>query len=239
MPLTRLVVVLPILVVALPLAAQREHAVAPLPTVTISGVVRDANGAPVPGAIVSSGTWSSNRNGTGSDGKYTLRLPANRAALITVEDFAFEPQRVTFTPTTGATLDLTLTTSRPAVSVKMTSGTTHILDLGTSQFAYLIPLSGYARMDTANFCKPDGSQFKPDKSEFAKIVGPATSATFSACCTLGPTMTLNVEMKSGEKTAVYFNDACFGNEVDFIGRERSTGLWQYLRFTDIAEIDFP
>lgn len=229
-----------ILLVALPLgAAQREHAVSPLPAVTITGVVRDANGTPLAGAVVSSGTYASNRNGTNADGKYTLTLPANRAALITVEDFAFESRSVTFTPTTGATLDLTLSTPRPAVTVKMANGTTHVLDLGTSQFAYLIPFSGYARTDVANLCKPDGSSFKPDKSEFAKIVGPATSTTFSACCSSGPTIMVNVEMKSGEKTAVYFNDACLGNEVDFIGRERTTGLWQYLRFTDIAEIDFP
>jgi hypothetical protein len=52
-------------------------------------------------------------------------------------------------------------------------------------------------------------------------------------------MTVNVEMKSGETSQVYFNDSCFGNEVDFIGRERSTGQWLYFNFTNIAEIDFP
>ena len=30
-----------------------------------------------------------------------------------------------------------------------------------------------------------------------------------------------------------------GNEVDFLGREKSTGTYLYFRFTDIAEIDFP
>ena len=46
-------------------------------------------------------------------------------------------------------------------------------------------------------------------------------------------------MKSGEKSHVFFNDSCFGNEVDFLGREKSTGTYLYFRFTDIAEIDFP
>lgn len=230
-----------LLVLGFPLqaAAQRVHPVSPLPTVTVTGVVHDATGKPVGGAIVSSGSSFSNRNGTAPDGKYSLTLPVNRPTTILVEDFAYESQTLNFTPTTGATLDITLTRPRPALTVKATSGETHELDLGTSQFAYLVPFSGYTRSDTANFCKPDGSPFAPSKTEIARIVGPGTSVTFAPCCSKGPTVSINVEMKSGEKTTAYFNDACIGNEVDFIGRDRNSGLWQYLRFTDIAEIDFP
>ncbi len=227
--------------IAVPLAARvRQHSVTPLGAVTITGVVRDAaTGAPVAGAIVHSGTFSSNRNGTAADGKYSLTLPGGRPTLITVEDFAYEPVTVPFIPIQDGTLDLNLTKSRPAVTVKLISNETHILDLGTSQFAYLVTLSGYVRFDQGNFCKPNGSAFAPDKTEIDRIVGPATPVNFSTCCTLGPVMTLTVEMKSGEKTPVYFNDSCFGNEVDFIGRERSTGQYLYINFVNIAEIDFP
>jgi hypothetical protein len=51
-------------------------------------------------------------------------------------------------------------------------------------------------------------------------------------------MAVTVEMKSGERTQAFFNDSCFGNEVDFIGRERTTGQFLYLKFTDIKELDF-
>ncbi len=228
------------LLVAVPLFADvRERAVIPVGAVTITGVVRDANGVPVAGAIVHSGTFYSYRNGTERDGKYSLTLPGDRPTLITVEDFAYDPVTVPFTPTKDAKLDLTVTQSRPTVTVKLTSGETHVLDLGTSQFAYLIIFSGYSRTDNANFCKPNGDAFAPAKTEFARIVGPATSVNFSVCCTRGQVMTLNVEMKSGEKLPVYFNDSCFGNEVDFIGRERSTGQYLYFNFANIAEIDFP
>ena len=228
------------LLAALPLSADiRERAVIPVGAVTITGVVRDANGVPVAGAIVHSGTFYSNRNGTAPDGKYSLMLPGDRPTLITVEDFAWEPATVPFTPTKDARLDLTVTLPRPGVTVKLTSGETHVLDLGTSQFGYLIPLTGYSRTDNANFCKPNGEAFAPAKTEFTRIVGPATSVNFSGCCTRGPVMTLNAEMKTGEKSQVYFNDSCFGNEVDFIGRERSTGQYQYFNFANIAEIDFP
>lgn len=228
------------LLISVPLSADfRARAVIPISSVTITGVIRDASGAPVAGAIVHSGTFYSNSNGTDPDGKYSLKLPGNRLTLITVEDFAFDPVTVPFTPTKDAKLDLTVTRPRPALTVKLSSGETHILDLGTSQFGYLIPLSGYGRTDNANFCKPNGTAFAPAKTEFARIVGPATSVNFSGCCTRGPVMMVNVEMKSGETSQVYFNDSCFGNEVDFIGRERSTGQWLYFNFTNIAEIDFP
>jgi len=221
------------------LAANKEHAVTPMQNVTISGVVRDANGAPVAGAIVHSGTFYSNRNGTTPDGKYSLTVPGGRPTLITIDDFAFESVTVAITPTKDAKVDFTLPKSRPSVTVKLTNGETHILDLGTSQFAFLITFSGYARYDNGNFCKPDGSTFAPGKTEIAKIIGPATPVNFSTCCTLGPVMTLNVELKTGEKSQVYFNDSCQGNEVDFLGRELSTGVFNYFNFANIAEIDFP
>ena len=230
-----------LLIAASPLFAAdtKPHAVTPTAKVTISGVVLDASsGAPVAGAIVHSGTFYSNRNGTAADGKYSLTLPGGRPTTLTVEDFGYEPVTLSVVPANDAVLDLRLTTPRPTVTVKLTNGETHVLDLGTSQFGYLIVFSGYSRSDNANLCKPDGSQFFPAKTDIAKIVGPATLADSALCCNRGQVMAVNVEMKSGEKTRAFFNDSCFGNEVDFIGRERSTGQFLYLRFIDIAEIDF-
>jgi hypothetical protein len=231
-----------LLIAASPLlaAANKQHAVIPVPNVTISGVVKDANtGAPIAGAIVHSGAFYSSQTGTGTDGKYTLRLPGARMTSLTVVDFAYETVNVNLIPVEGAVVDLTLTTSRPVVTVKLTNGETHILDLGTSQFAYLQPLSGYIRGDSGNFCKPDGSAFSPSKTEIAKIIGPAVPVDFTTCCKMGQVMRATVELKSGQSSQVYFNDSCFGTEVDFLGRERSTGTYAYFKFTDIAEIDFP
>lgn len=220
-------------------AGQKEHAVKPGANVMISGVVLDAStNRPVAGAVVHSGTFYSNRNGTAADGKYSIVLPGGRPTTLTVEDFAYETITQNVVPVDGGVLDLRLTTSRPTATIKLTNDEVHVVDVGTSQFGYLIVFSGYARADNANFCKPDGSQFLPSKTDIAKIIGPATPVTFSACCTRGPVMTVTVEMKSGERTEVYFVDSCFGNEVDFIGRERSTGQYLYLNFTRIAEIDF-
>ena len=226
---------------AVPLFADnvRQHPAASPATVTIRGVVRDSSGTPVPGAYVRSGTYSSSHNnGTKVDGKYSLTIPGGRPTLLTIEDFAFDTVTVPMTPTADMTVDFTLTTALPTVTVTLNNGEKHVLDLGTSRFAYYIVFANYARFSSANLCKTDGSAFAPHKSEFAKIVGPFSLVNFSPCCSRGPVVTANVEMKSGEKMQVYFNESCFGSELDFLGRERSTGVYDYFKFDDIAEIDF-
>ena len=90
-----------------------------------------------------------------------------------------------------------------------------------------------------NFCKDDGTSITPDKHTIKRVIGPAVSVDNSTCCKIGPIFKAQLEMKTGEKFTVYFNDSCFGNEVDFLGREKSSGNYQYFKFADIAEVDFP
>jgi hypothetical protein len=231
-----------VVIAAMPLAADvpgRGHPVRPLALVTISGVVRDSvTGAPIAVAVVHSGSaYYDRNNGTKPDGAYILTVPAGRPVLITAEQFSYEPQIKTPIAVAGMTLDFNLT-PRATATVKLNSGVTHVLGLDSSSFAYVIPFSGYARFDNANFCKTDGSAFAPSKNDISKIIGPATSVNFTPCCASGAVLSANVELKSGEKMQVYFNDSCGDSEVDFIGRERSTGVYQYFKFVDIAEIDF-
>lgn len=226
------------LLTAIPLSAatNKRHLIAPLPEVTISGVVTDATtGARVKNVVVSNGVVFSI---TDDQGAWTLKLPLGRPTLLTATYFAFKTQTQTVTPAAGAHADFALSPN-PIITVKTTAGESVDLDYDTSKFAYIIVFIGYVKDDNANFCRPNGETWGPNKSEFRKVTGPATNVNFSPCCTLGPITTANVEMKSGEKTAVYFNDSCFGNEVDFLGRERSTGVFRYFAFKDIAEIDFP
>ncbi len=225
---------------AIPLAAatttSKRHLIRPVPEVTVTGVVRDAsNSRPVKNVIVSNGVLFAT---TDDSGAWTLKLPQGRPTLLTATYFAFHTQTVSLTPSAGGTLDFSLTPN-PIITVKTAGGESVDLDYDTSKFAYIIVFIGYVKDDNANFCKPNGQAWAPNKSEFNKITGPATNVNFNACCTLGPVTTANVDMKSGEKTAVYFNDSCFGDEVDFLGRERSTGNFRYFAFKDIAEIDFP
>jgi hypothetical protein len=194
-----------------------------------------SNGLPVASANV---TYAGQTQITTGSGQASLNLPTGKPAVVTVVHAAFAPLSQTITAQPGGTYDLILT-ENPSVTIKTKTNEAHVVDIGTAQFANAAFFSNPTRSDTANFCKEDGSDFTPDKTEFTRIIGPGVMETASQCCQLGKVVSANVEMKSGAHLKVYFKDSCSGNEVDFVGREKSTGLYQYFRFTDIAEIDFP
>jgi hypothetical protein len=231
-----------IAVAAIPAAAQaaRRRAVVPATgngqTTRILFTVKDAsNGVPVAGATLAYGSQSQI---TSANGQAAITLPVGAPASVSVVHPAFAPFSQTITAAANGTYDLNLT-GKPSVTIKTKTGETHVVDIGTAQFAFAAVLSNPVRSDTGNFCKEDGTDFRPPKTDFARILGPAVMETASQCCQFGKVASANVEMKSGAKLKVYFKDTCDGSEADFVGREKATGQYQYFRFVDIAEIDFP
>jgi hypothetical protein len=194
-----------------------------------------ATDVPVASANV---TYAGQTQITNATGQASLDLPIGKPAVVTVVHAAFAPFSQTITAQPNGLYELTLT-EKPSVTIKTKTNETHIVDIGTAQFANAAIFSNPTRSDTGNFCKEDGSDFTPDKTEFTRIIGPGVLETASQCCQFGKVISANAEMKSGAHLKIYFKDSCSGNEVDFVGREKSTGLYQYFRFTDIAEIDFP
>lgn len=225
----------------LPAGAQnRKRAVSPTgqtgPTTQIIGTAKDAtNGVPVGGAVVTSNglTATSLPNGL-----FALTLPVGKAATISIAHPAFNAFTQSITVQTGGKYDFALV-EKADVVIKTKTNETHVVDIGTAKFAYTVLFSSAVSSDNGNFCKEDGSDFTPAKTDFSRILGPAVPASAPQCCQFGNVMSVNVEMKSGAKMLVYFKDSCSGNEVDFVGREKSTGLYAYFAFTNIAEIDFP
>ena len=218
-------------------AAEKRRVAALLPSIPVSGTVTDAaTHLPLAGAQIVNGT----RNFVTSDagGHFAINLPGGRLTLLSVRRLGYASVDRSITPTPGLSFDFSLS-PLPVVTVKLVTGETKTLDLGTAQFAYLIPLSGYVRSDTGNFCDPDGTAFMPAKSDIAKIVGPGVSETSSSCCTLGPVMGINLVLKNGQTKKTFFADSCFGYEVDFLGREIASQAYLYFAFKNIAEIDFP
>lgn len=236
-----------IVVALLPLAAQtaRHRAVAPPSSivVTLTGFILDAtNGQPLANAQVSAeGRHSAV---TDSRGVYSIQITKNRNVAVTAEQFAYNPQTQAVFGGEGAHADFSLA-PKATVTVKLIkpqgdpAKDTYVLDIDSAQFAYLIPFSSYIHGDVANFCKDDGTSITPDKHTIKRVLGPAVPVDNAGCCKLGPVMKAQLELKTGESFPVYFNDSCFGNEVDFLGREKSSGQYQYFRFADIAEVDFP
>lgn len=239
---SRISICILIALAAIPAMGQtaRRRAVSPAsgtgPTTKALFTVKDAsNGVVVVGATV---TYAGKSQITNGSGQASLSLPIGIPAVVVVDHPAFLPFSQSITTQANGTFDLNLT-EKASVTIKTKTNETHIVDIGTAQFANAAVFSNPVRTDNANFCKEDGTDFAPDKTEFTRILGPAVPATASQCCQFGSVMSANVEMKSGAHLKVYFKDSCSGNEVDFVGREKSTGLYQFFRFTDINEIDFP
>jgi len=228
---------------AIPAVAQttRHRAVAPTvqtgPETQVIITAKDAaNGIPVESGAV---TYAGKVLNTGPNGQFAINLPVGKPALITIEHPAFLPFSQTVTAQVGGRYDVTLT-EKPSVTIKLkTDIVPRVVDIGTAQFSYAPAFSSNINTDKANFCKEDGTDFMPDKTEFSRITGPATPANAPQCCQFGSVLSANAEMKTGANLHVYFKDNCSGNEIYFVGREKSTGHYQYYKFTDINEIDFP
>src|SRR5258708_1657003 len=186
-------------------ATSKRRLITPLPQVTITGTVTDAvTNKPVKGVQIANGIVFSF---TDDAGMYSIKLPGGRPTLLTATDFAYKTMTKTVTPAAGAVFDFALA-SNPSIFVKTTAGETFELDYDTCKFAYIIVFTGYVSDNNANFCKPDGSSWAPNKSQFIKVIDPSTDVNFSPCCTKGPLTTVNVEMKTGEEPAAYFNYSC-------------------------------
>jgi hypothetical protein len=233
-----------IFAMALPLAAQQPHrrrsskSTAQVASeVTITGTITDAStGAPVIQAAVLAAGRKANTN---NQGQFTLKITATPPIHLEISRSGYQTATRELTPGgPTATLNATLQ-GNPTVRVRTTAGQTYELDLETSQFAYVVPLSGYIKSDAGNFCRENGTAYAPDKSELKRVIGPGVLATNASCCPTGPVIRTEVETKTGDRIPVFWNDSCLGSEVDFLGRDHVTAQFVFLKVTDIAEVTFP
>lgn len=208
-------------------------------TATLTGTVTDATtGAPVINARVSVGNRFDN---TDDAGKYELRNVTvfSTTLPVTAERTGYLAKTTTLTTGGAQTVNFTLTPT-PTVQVRKTDGTTFAVDLESILFGYPVVFSGYREDESEDFCKPDGTQIVVHRSEIKQITGPAVPATSAACCPGVQTVRVNVELKTGEKTDMYFVDACNGfPNIDLKARNHVTGKTEYTPFNQISSIIFP
>src|SRR4051794_4085892 len=130
-----------IAVAAIPAVAQRHRAVSPSNgigpgpglTTKILFTVKDAsNGVVVGGATV---TYGGQSQVTSGNGQAALTLPIGAPAVVSVAHPAFAAFSQTITAAANGTYDLNVT-GKPSVTIKMKTGETHVVDIGTAQFAY-------------------------------------------------------------------------------------------------------
>jgi hypothetical protein len=201
---------------------------------TLTGTVTDAaTGSPIAEVEIVVGAHD-----VVSDEHGQFTIPDLQAGGATVTFQRWGYQSVTRSITIdGTSMNVSLA-PKAVILVKDSGGTTHRADFELSQFGYVIPFGNLAKSDTIDLCKTTGEHVVVDKSTLVKITGPATAVNSSACCKVAPVLNINITLKGGQPFTAAISDSCFNDEV-FAARDRDTLQWVYLKFTDIAEIDFP
>lgn len=233
------------LIIAVPASASGRRRAVTHPTAggkitatKITGTVVDnVTGQPVISARVEGGGDS---DLTDSKGAFELRnLEAYGVLAIEVSRSGYVGKKVNLTAGGEQTLNFRLDPTA-TVRVRKTDNTTVDLDFESLQFGYALTFGGYVSAEFEDFCKPDGTPVAYSRDQIKRIVGPATEVNYAPCCPNGTTMKINVELETGEKSDLYFVDACNGYlRIDVIGREHTTGKFQYIQFTQIAEVILP
>lgn len=218
-------------------ATPRRHASPPPYNVRVTGVVTDAT-TDKPVASVEVTILNSNAKGvTDAQGKFTVTALGGYAIGLQAARTGYTAQTKTVTAVADTTVNFSLQPT-PTSSVREVSGTVTQVDTESLKLAYLVPFSGYVSSNTGNFCLADGTVAKPNLSEISRLIGPATPQSVSKCCNF-PIMSMQVVYKTGVTSTVYFADSCFGNEIDVLGREHTTGQFVYFNLANVAEVTLP
>jgi hypothetical protein len=217
--------------------SSKRRAVKPVaPAQAISGQVTDAaTGAGLSEAVI---TFGSQTIDADDHGLFTIPNPTPGAATISVTRWGYGNASKSVTISAGTNLVNFPLVGKPVTTLKDTDGVTHVLDAELSQFATLVPFSSPHRSDSAKFCTT-GAKETIDKNNIRQIIGPGVLVDNASCCSMGQTLQVTLKMKDGSTKIATFDDACIGATIDFVGRNRVSGEWEFVHFTNVTQIDFP
>lgn len=222
-------------------AAAHPTALGKITSPKISGtVLDDVTGQPVVFVRVRVGDRVDT---TDSAGKFEVKNVSGFGGSIVVEAARTGYTAKTVQLTTGGEQVVNLRLlPQPTVRVKKTDNTTLDLDADSIEFGYPVVFSGYNTASFEEFCKPNGTAVTVNRSDIKRVNGAATKVVQAACCGDKQVEKINVELKTGEITDLYFVDTCNNGTVtsiDLIGRDHISGKLVYTAFTTISEVVFP
>jgi hypothetical protein len=209
----------------------------PAVTAEVSGTVTDVvTGKPVINVRVNGGRRSDH---TDASGRYSIKNAEGFGSiLLEAERSGYKLYSTKLNGAGPFTVDIKLQPT-PTVSVKKTDGTSLELDFEDLRFGYPVPFLGYRAGPSETFCFPDAHVTEVNKSEMRKLTGPGVTAA-SACCTNRNAMKINLLLKNGQGSDVYFVDSCeLEYTMELIGTIHDTGASTDIPFADIAEVVFP
>jgi len=208
-------------------------------TKTVSGTVLDAaTGNPVIAMTITIGTRT---DSTDAQGRFEIRNAAGAGTMLVEFDRSGYARRtVTLGPDNSGVLGTVLIASTPTATAKLANGTTVQLDMESLKFGYPVPFSGYREDDFDEFCKlTDSTHITVNKSEMAKLTGPAQVVPAGDCCT-GNAERMTLTKKNGEVMSVVFMDTCQERyKTDVGARDHNSGQFVHIRISDITELVFP
>ena len=199
-------------------------------------VVDNATNKPVIGAEV---TTANRFDATDSQGRFDLKSVTGFGTIVvTVQRSGYQTTTATVTPTSSTTLAIRMNAT-PTTTLRLTDGSTKILDTESIKFGYPV-FTGYVESESEDFCKiTDSTKVTINRSQMAKLTGPAQTVAAGACCT-GNAQKMTLTLKNGEVMEVIFTDTCQERyKVDIDGRHHESGQFEHFPIENITEIVFP
>ena len=228
-----------VLLSASSLFAAGRHRIVGLPSgplVTITGQVIDAvTRQPVARVEVAGASDTQRAN---SQGQFSLEVPAGIPATLTFSRSGYETseQIVTVTESGSRTFELQ---PLPTASIRTTDDTTHVIDMDSIEFGYVVPFSGSRSSPRAEMCRPGAEPFTLDFTGIKRIIGPAVASTQPACCTSGPVTGARFVLADNQEVTAYFVDSCEYPNIYIYARDHIT--WERLAISlrDVEEVVVP
>ena len=208
-------------------------------TKTVSGTILDAvTNAPVIAMTVTIGTRT---DATDAQGRFEIRNAAGAGTMkVELDRSGYVRQVVNLGPSDSGVLGTIHIAPTATATAKLVNGTTVQLDMESLKFGYPVPFSGYREDDFDEFCRiSDSTHFSVNKSEIAKLNGPAQVVPAGNCCT-GNAEKMTLTKKNGEVMDVIFMDTCQERyQTDIGARNHVTGQFVHIRIDELTELVFP
>lgn len=215
----------------------RRHGVKRPAAVVLTGRVYDSTRSdPVVSAKVSEGQFSTLTN---SQGQYSLSGIDGGTVTITVERWGYETATLQLQLDPGANTHDIAMVSLPEVLVTTASGTSR-LDLSSVEFGYLVPFVGAVLNPTLDTCTSDGTTRTLEKSDIARIDGPATRVAAGPCChATQQAEMVHITLKDSTVIEALLPTSCAPYDMNIVGLDKGTLATHFLRLKDATSIVFP